>query len=135
MKCVMIIDPELPTGIQINTAAALGISIASAVSGLIGKKLLDRDGNMYEGITNIPIPILELKKEEIKQKYAELLQMQNDELKVIAFSDVAQKSMRYKDYEERLSQTPYKQIDFLGICIYGPKKIVNKMTGNLKILR
>ncbi|WP_139132094.1 DUF2000 family protein [Fusibacter sp. 3D3] len=33
MKCVMIIDLELPLGIQMNTAAALGISLASEVEG------------------------------------------------------------------------------------------------------
>ena len=135
MKCVMIIDSELPIGIQINTAAALGISVASGIKGLIGKRLSDRDGKQYEGVTNIPIPILALNKEEIKQKYDDVLERKNDELKVIAFSDVAQKSLSYDDYEAKLALTPYNQVSLLGICIYGPKKIVNKMTGNLKILR
>lgn len=135
MKCVMIIDSELPVGIQINTAAALGISIASEIKGLTGKKLLDRDGKSYEGVTNIPIPILTLNKEEIKQKYDDLLERQKDEMKVIAFSDVAQKSLNYDDYEAKLALTSYSQVSLLGICIYGPKKLVNKMTGNLKILR
>jgi len=135
MKCVMIIDSELPIGIQINTAAALGISVASGIKGLTGKRLLDRDGKLYEGVTNIPIPILALNKEEIKHKYDDVLERKNDELKVIAFSDVAQKSLSYDDYEAKLALTPYNKVSLLGICIYGPKKIVNKMTGNLKILR
>lgn len=135
MKCVMIIDPELPLGIQVNTAAALGISIGSEVKGLTGHQLLDRDNNPYEGITNIPIPILALTKDEIKQKYDELLERKNNELKVIAFTDIAQKSLSYEDYESRLAITPYKQLNLLGICIYGPKKSVNKITGNLKMLR
>jgi len=135
MKCVMIIDSELPVGIQINTAAALGISLASETKGLIGKKLLDKDNKSYEGVTNIAIPILALGKEEIKQKYGDLLERQNDEMKVIAFSDVAQKSLDYDDYETKLALTPYSQVNLLGICIYGPRKLVNKITGNLKILR
>ena len=135
MKCVMIIDSELPTGIQINAAAALGISIASHIKGLTGKKLWDKDGKPYEGITNIPIPILSLTKEEIKQKYDTLIEMQNDEMKVIAFSDVAQKSLSYDDYEVKLAQTSHSQVGLSGICIYGPKKLVNKATGNLKMLR
>lgn len=135
MKCVMIIDSELPVGIQINTAAALGISIASEIEGLTGKKLVDRDGNLYEGVTNIPIPILALKKEEIKKKYDEFLSKKSDEVKIIGFSDVAQKSLSYEDYERVLARTDYGRVNFLGVCIYGPKKLVNKMTGNLKILR
>ena len=135
MKCVMIIDCELPTGIQINAAAALGISIASHIKGLTGNKICDKDGKTYEGITNIPIPILSLTKEEIKQKYDTLMEMENDEMKVIAFSDVAQKSLHYDDYEAKLALTPHGQVGLLGICIYGPKKLVNKTTGNLKMLR
>jgi hypothetical protein len=131
----MIIDSELAVGIQINTAAALGISLASQIKGLTGKKLWDRDGKSYEGVTNIPIPILALNKDEIKQKYDDLLERQNDELKVIAFSDVAQKSLSYDDYEEKLALIPHDEVSILGICIYGPKKMVNKITGNLKMLR
>jgi len=135
MKCVMIIDLELPIGIQMNTAAALGISLASEVEGLTGKKLSDLDGNIYSGITNIPIPILALKSDEIKAKYDVLLEKQNPELKVFAFVDVAQRSLSYEDYEMKLARTKYDKIGFLGLCIYGPKKMVNKLTGSIKMMR
>ncbi|MBF4693073.1 DUF2000 domain-containing protein [Fusibacter ferrireducens] len=135
MKCVMIIDLELPLGIQMNTAAALGISLASAVEGLTGKSVVDQEGHIYEGITNVPIPILALKGDEIKAKYDVLLENQNPELKVYAFVDVAQKSLSYEDYEMKLARTKYADVGFLGLCIYGPKKMVNKLTGNIKMMR
>ncbi len=135
MKCVMIIDLELPLGIQMNTAAALGISLASKVEGLTGKRLLDQDGHIYEGITNIPIPILALKSDEIKAKYDILLEKKDPELKVFTFVDVAQKSLSYDDYEMKLARTKYENINFLGLCIYGPKKKVNKLTGSIKMMR
>ncbi len=135
MKCVIIVDPELQMGIIANTAAALGISLGSEIEGLTGKKLLDQDKRMHEGITNIPIPILTLSKEEIKERYDQLLETSDPEIKVIGFSDIAQKSLSYNDYEEKLSLFNKDQINYLGICIYGPKKKVNKLTGNLKMLR
>lgn len=135
MKCVMIIDSNLEIGVQVNTAAALGISLASNIKGLAGKKLIDKDGIVHEGVTNTPIPILTLSNEEIKEKYNELLQMNSDEIRVIGFNEVAQKSLDYDDYEMKLAETTNNNINYLGICIYGPKKKINKLTGNIKMLR
>ena len=135
MKCVMIIDENLPLGLIANTAAALGISLASQVEGLIGKNVLDMDGRCHESLTNIPIPILALSKEPLKEKYDQLLEMSDNELKVIGFSDIAQKSLHYDDYEEKLSARKKDEIEYLGICIYGPRKKINKITGSLKMLR
>jgi hypothetical protein len=135
MKCVIIVDGNLPTAIISNTTAALGISLASGTNGMIGKKLIDKDQRIHEGITNVPIPILTLSKEEIKNKYDDLLGINDPEIKVIGFSDIAQKSLSYEDYELKLSSTNKDQINYLGICLYGPKKKINKLTGNLKMLR
>lgn len=135
MKCVIIVDGSLPTAIISNTTAALGISLASGTGGMIGKKLIDKDQRIHEGITNVPIPILMLSKEEIKNKYDDLLGKNDPEIKVIGFSDIAQKSLSYEDYELKLSLANKDQINYLGICLYGPKKKINKLTGNLKMLR
>lgn len=135
MKCVMIIDKTLPIGIIANTAAVLGVSLASKIECLTGKKLNDMDGREHEGITNIPIPILALSKEDLKDKHYEILEKNDQEIKIIGFNDVAQKSLSYNDYEMKLASTSKGQISFLGLCIYGPKKKVNKLTGNLKMLR
>ncbi|WP_432666681.1 DUF2000 domain-containing protein [Wukongibacter baidiensis] len=135
MKCVMIIDKDLPIGLIANTAAALGISLASETKGLKGKQLKDKDGRSHEGITNIPIPILTLSKEELKNKYDEILEKKDQDFKIIGFNDVAQKSLSYDDYEMKLASSDKNQINYLGLCIYGPKKKVNKLTGSLKMLR
>ncbi|WP_025642221.1 DUF2000 domain-containing protein [Schnuerera ultunensis] len=135
MKCVMIVDGNLPRGIIANTTAVLGISLASEIEGLVGKKILDKDDRIHEGITNVPIPILTLSKEEIKIRYDDLLEEKDSEIKVIAFNDVAQKSLNYNDYELKLSSTNKEQINYLGLCLYGPRKKINKLTGNLRMLR
>ncbi|HNU79498.1 MAG TPA: DUF2000 domain-containing protein [Bacillota bacterium] len=135
MKCVMIIDENLPAGIIANATAALGISLASAVDGLIGKKLYDKDERLHQGITNIPIPILTLSKRELRIRYDDLLEKNDPEILVIGFSEIAQKSLNYDDYGIKLAAARKDEIEYLGICIYGPKKKINKLTGNLKMLR
>lgn len=135
MKCIMIVDESLPTGIIANTTAALGISLASVVNGLSGKKLLDKDGREHQGITNTPIPILASAKEEIKAKYDELLEKNDSDIYAIGFSEIAQKSLSYDDYGIKLLGANKDEIDYLGLCLYGPKRKINKLTGNLKMLR
>lgn len=135
MKCVMIVDESLPAGIIANAAAALGISLASAVDGLTGKGLKDRDARSHQGITNIPIPILILSRDELRVRYDELLEQNDPEIFTIGFSEIAQKSLDYDDYELKLGAAHKNEIEYLGICLYGPRKKINKLTGNLKMLR
>ncbi|SNS52386.1 Protein of unknown function [Anaerovirgula multivorans] len=135
MKCVMIVDGNLPIGMIANTTAALGVSLASEIKGLAGKKVIDKHSRVHEGITNIPIPVLTLSKEKIKEKYDVLLENNDPDIKAIGFSDVAQKSLDYDDYEIKLSSTNEDQINYLGVCLYGPKKKINKLTGSLTMLR
>lgn len=135
MKCVMIIDMDLPAGVAANTTAALGISLAGRIKGLVGKRLTDLNGRIHEGVTNIPIPILASSKEELREKHDEIMENSDPDILLIGFSDVAQKSLNYEDYEKKLAFKAKEQIGFLGICIYGPRSKVNKLTGNLRMLR
>lgn len=135
MKCVMIIDDSLPAGIAANTAAALGVSLSGRIAGLVGESLVDGDGRVHEGVTNIPIPVLALSKEELREKHDRIKESGDPEIVLIGFSETAQKSLDYKDYAEKLAYRTKERIDYLGICIYGPKNKVNKLTGSLKMLR
>lgn len=135
MKCIMIVDEGLPRGIIANTTAALGISLASIEDGLVGKKLKDKNGRLHEGVTNIPIPILTLDHVNIKELYDRLYEHGDEDILMIGFNNVAQRSLHYDDYEMKLSSVTKDDIGYLGLCLYGPKKKINKITGNLKMLR
>lgn len=135
MKCVMIIDDSLPAGVAANTAAALGVSLSGRIEGLVGESLIDGDGRFHEGLTNIPIPILALSKEELKEKHDRIKASGDPEILLIGFSETAQRSLDYKDYAEKLRCRSKERIDYLGICIYGPRRKVNKLTGSLRMLR
>jgi hypothetical protein len=93
------------------------------------------NGRVHQGITNIAIPILSSSKEELREKHDEIMEKEDREIVLIGFNDVAQKSLNYKDYEEKLVFKAKEQIDFLGLCIYGPRNKVNRLTGSLKMLR
>ena len=135
MKCVMIVNEELPPGLVANTTAALGISLASVVEGLIGEALEDGEGRIHAGITSIPIPILCLSPQELKERYHALLETSHEDLHIIGFSRIAQGSLSYEEYAAKLKTASEKSMDYAGFCLYGPKKKVNKFTGNIKMFR
>lgn len=55
--------------------------------------------------------------------------------KVIDFCEVAQRSLDYDNYSALLANMEGAAIEYLGICIYGPIKMINKFTGYLGLLR
>ena len=135
MKCVMIIDHTLPLGLIANTSAVLAISLGHKIKEMVGEDVLDKDGHIHRGITQVAIPVLKGDGDLIRSIRAKLLEMDIDELFFVDFSDVAQKSRNYEQYKMTLQQTPAEKLKYLGIAIYGPDKEVKSLTGNTGLLR
>jgi len=133
MKCIMIVDPALPSGLIANTTAALGLSLGNHINGLIGPDTLDGQGKTHRGITAVPIPILCADKDIIKDIYAQSLM--DKELTTIGFSAQAQGCNSYDDYISLMEKSDPDTLEYLGLCVYGPRKIVNRLSGQLKLLR
>lgn len=135
MKCVIVIDQNLPLGLIANTAAVLAISIGKQVQDIVGEDVLDGDGTLHAGITRANIPLLKGDSDLIHTLREKLLTMQNSDLFFVDFCDVAQQSKIYEDYKARIQQTPANELKYLGIAIFGPDKDLNSLTGNIGLLR
>jgi hypothetical protein len=135
MKCVMIIDENLSVGLIANTAAVLALSIGDRVKGIIGEDVRDQDGQIHRGITQVPIPLLKGDNDLIHSIRDQLLSIGSDDIFFVDFCDVAQKSKAYPQYKAKLESTPTDQLVYLGIAIYGPKKQVDRLSGNIGLLR
>ena len=133
-KCVMIIDENLPIGLIANTTAVLGATLGKINKQIIGNDVCDLDNKIHPGIVNIPIPILKSNSQLIR----ELLDKTNnylDEISVIDFCDLAQSCKDYEEYTSKMKLTSEKTLNYSGICLFGNKKRINKLTGNLPLLR
>ncbi len=134
LKCVIVLDETLPVGLLANTAAALGLSLGNHIPGLIGPDVIDAEGAVHKGITAIPIPILAVDGVTLRSLYRSAMD-ESQELLTIGFSKTAQQCNSYKVYSKEMQQKSGADLDFLGVCIYGSAKIVNRICGQIKLLR
>lgn len=136
MKIAMVISKDLPLGLVANTTAVLGISLSKIYQqDIVGGDVLDADGNVHIGITAQTIPVLAGSREQIKNIRDTLFDSAYSDITAIDFSEIAQKCLDYDNYIKMMSCLQSSDIYYLGLCLYGPKKKVNKLTGNLGLLR
>lgn len=134
-KCVLIIDDAQPIGIIANTASVLSITLGKHINSIVGQDVYDKKGEKHLGITQMPIPVLGTSSERIKEIRQHLLSLEMENLTIVDFTDVAQKSKTYGHYETTMLTTDENDIRYIGIAIYGDKKAINKTTGNLSLIK
>lgn len=134
-KCVIIINEQLPTGIIANTAAILGISLGMKMPDIVGKDVFDSDGNLHTGIIQFPVPILKGNSETLKNIRKKLFENQSDELVAIDFTDLAQGCKDYNEFIYKMANSAETNLNYIGIAVCGNRKKINKLTGNLPLLR
>lgn len=135
IKCVIVINENLPLGIIANTASILSITLGKYVPELVGEDVVDASGKTHLGITTIPVPILKGNKEILRDLREKLYTTDFQDMVVVDFSDVAQSCNVYSQYIEKASSTLEEEHTYFGLTICGNKKKVNKLTGSMPLLR
>lgn len=135
MKCVMVIDAELPLGLVANTSAVLGMTLGKHLPEQVGTDVMDASEQIHLGITTVPFSMLRGDKEMLKDLRERLYGEEFSDLLVVDFTDVAQCCNTYDDYTAKAAITSAQDILYFGIAIYGNKKKVNKLTGSMPLLR
>lgn len=134
-KCVIIMNKDMPTGIIANTSAILGISLGKLMPHIVGIDVTDRSGNTHSGIIKFPVPILKADKDKLQDIRGRLSDEKFSGLTVIDFSTLAQSCKTYEEYIEKIKQTNKNDLEYIGIAICGDKKKINKLSGNLALLK
>lgn len=134
-KCVMVIDESLPAGLIANTAAILGITLGRKMPQLVGADVTDQSGRAHLGIIEFPLPVLRASGETLRAIRERLYQAEFAELFTADFSTLAQECRTYAEFIGKMSATPEGALRYLGLAVCGPKKKVNRLTGNMPLLR
>ena len=132
VKCVMVISGSLPVGLAVNAAGVLAATLGRKVESLVGPDVVDGSGESHAGLVRIPIPVLKADEEEIKRVRERAAGLEG--LLVVDVTETAQSSRTYEEYEDRMSLTRGDGLGYLGVALYGEKRSVNKLTGNLPLL-
>jgi len=130
-KLAILVDRELGVGLIANTAV-LALTLGRRLEEIIGPDVFDGSGERHIGITTIPLPILQTTADALRSLRAKAAELG---LLVVDFCDAAQMTTAYEDYTARLSATAESDLRYLGIAIYGPKRLVNRVAGSLPLLR
>ncbi len=134
-KCVIIVDENLPLGSIANVAAILGITMGMKIPNIVGNDVLDLEGNPHIGIIQFPVPILKGNTKILKTLRTKLFEPQFAELTVVDFSDLAQGCKTYDEFIGKMANTSEIKLNYIGIAMCGNKKQINKLTGNVLLLR
>jgi hypothetical protein len=135
VKCVIVIDRDLPPGLAANAAAALGMSLGAQVDGLIGPDVADADGVVHRGITKVNLPVLMASSGELTDLFSAIVSAKDPDVAVIGFSRLAQSCKSYDIYRDRMNETHTPELGFSGICVHGDHKKVSRLTGSLPVLK
>lgn len=134
LKAVIIVDEELPSGVITNTAAILGMSLGKKYPEIVGRNLINKDKEIHEGITIIGLPILRADKEKLKSIRDNVKQFENQIFEVNVLN-LTRSTRSYEEYAEKLEQISNQDLEYQGILLYGEKKSINKLTGNLSLFK
>lgn len=134
-KLAIVIDKDLSLGLCVNTAAVLALTLGHIVDGIIGSDLKDASGTIHVGITTMPIPILTTTAEGLREIRERAMAELSRGLRLVDFTDAAQRTRTYDDYTEQLASTAEPELRYLGIALHGPKNLVRRLTGSLPLLR
>jgi hypothetical protein len=133
LKCVVVLAEDLPAGLQANTAGVLSFTLGSELREVVGSTVVDGSGEEHLGITEIPIPMLSAAPETVAKIRREA--GHDTEAVVVAFTDAAQTSKTYDEYRQKMASRGAEDLRYLGVGLCGEKKLVNRLTGSLPLLR
>ena len=133
MKCVVVLAEDLPAGLQANTAGVLSFTLGSELKELVGSTVADSSGEEHLGITKIPIPVLTAVSETIAKIRQEA--RRDPDAIVVDFTDAAQTSKTYDEYQQKMASRSADDLRYLGVGLLGDKKLLNRLTGSLPLLR
>lgn len=122
---------SLPNGLKANIAAVMCMSLGKHHPEIVGTAAATADGVEVPGITRIPVPILTEQPEKLSALWAQSRDLDF----AVPFTGAALTTKTYGDYEARLITATAAETEVHGLLLFGEKKAVNRLVGQLPLLR
>jgi hypothetical protein len=132
VRCVIVVDEALPPGLAANAAAMVALTLGATVDGLPGPDLVDADGHVHPGLIADGIPILAASRAQVSELHARAAR---HGVGIVDFPAYGQQTTDYDAVIGRVARTPAAELEYLSVALYGPRRAVSRVTGNLRLLR
>lgn len=133
-KIVLVVRPELATGALLNIAACLTAGITASHPQYAGKNLQDQAGLQSSASSHLPVVVLK-GNDEVFQRIINELTPQTAGVSLCIFPAYAQAIHLAEQYWQIHQQTVHTGEQISGLALCGTKKWLNRLTGNLALLR
>ena len=134
-KCVIVVDEGMELGVIANVTAILSISLGKLRPDISGSDTVDAENHMHCGLIQVPVPVLKAPADKVAEIRNRLFDDGFEDISCIDFTNVAHECMTYTDYTDNMKKSTHDDLLYMGIAMVGNKKKVNKLTGNLPLLR
>jgi hypothetical protein len=131
VKWVIVMDRDLPRGLQANAAACLAASVGVAVPAIVGPGGVDAAGQAHAGLPWTGCTVLAAPAAIVRGIRNEAAG--EPDLVVSDMADIAQRTNVYDDYLAALART--EEPSYYAVSLFGPRPIVERLTGRLPLLR
>lgn len=133
-KIVLVVRPELATGTLLNIAACLTAGITANNPQYAGKALQDQAGLRSSASSHLPVVVLKGNDAVFQRILTELTANASDGSLCI-FPAYAQAIHQADQYWQVHQETVHTGEQISGLALSGTKKWLNRLTGNLALLR
>ena len=133
LRCVIVVDESLPPGRASNATAMLAVTLGATVAGLPGAALVDADGDVHPGLIPQGLTVLRAPADRVGDLRARAAA--SEDVGVIDFPTDCQQTIDYDEVRRRVAGIPAANLRYLAILLYGPRRAVSRLTGNLALLR
>lgn len=133
-KCAVVVADTLPTGLAANAASVVTLTLGHLLgSDLVGPDVQDADGARHPGLVLVPVPVLVSTPDGVAAVARSATD--DDAATVVPFSSLAQSCKTYSEYQQRVALLPTDGLDLVAVGLVAPRRLVNRLTGSLPLLR
>ncbi|MED7929600.1 DUF2000 domain-containing protein [Nonomuraea sp. LP-02] len=131
VKWVIVLDRDLPRGLQANAAACLAASVGVAVPDIVGEGGVDAAGTAHAGLPWTGCTVLAAPSAIVRRIRDDAAA--EPDLVMADMADLAQRASVYNDYLAALADAV--EPSYYAVSLFGPRQVVERLTGRLPLLR
>ena len=131
-RCAIVVDRALPAGRAANAAAVVAFTLGKRHPDVAGSDLIDGSGCHHPGLIPIGIAV-------VSATAAELSDLRNRAAKagldVVDFPVQGQETTDYGRFGALVASVPAEALNYVGVGLYGPRKMVGRFVGKFPLLK